>query len=81
MQFYEKKLYFQRLEESNYGKQPIYYIAFVYVYWAARGLYDSQASNRSSLEGRDFSHRVLPVFYWSPGSRIWLLITRLCLFI
>ncbi len=38
-----------------------------YTRWLG-SLYDPQATNMSAPEDGEFSHRVLPVFFWSPGS-------------
>jgi hypothetical protein len=49
------------------GKLLVYGAVFVYP-GRKEGLYDSQATNCSALQGGESSHRVLPVFCWSLGS-------------
>ncbi len=43
------------MEGMTYGKRPIYGTVFVYTEWLGV-LYDSQATNGSAPEGREFSH-------------------------
>jgi hypothetical protein len=54
---------------NNYGELPFYCTIFVYSGFLG-GSYDSQATNKSMLEGGEFSHRIGSVFFWLPGSHI-----------
>jgi hypothetical protein len=51
------------------GMENYLLMAYFFVYLVARGLHDSQATNRSAPE-EEFLLRILPFFYFSPKSHI-----------